>query len=218
LSPLAASLLLRATSDSRAWRSVWAVIRSTRGRRVQCVRAARLIPDRAARGLPARPTARFDSRAGCPRSCRAPCRAGGRIGVRETPTRSACSSRREFKILNWVRLPWRDVMHRAGSHRWRTVGRGCGVVLVRGDSPSNCRRRPLGLQDFISRRVKFAVTGAGVGDHVAHLSWSTSVSATPTSAPLTAPPATYRSGQQAAARPAVRKPDDRGGYGSHRSR
>jgi len=31
----------------------------------------------------------------------------------------------------------------------------------------------LSLQDFISRRVKFAATGAGVGDHVAHLPGST---------------------------------------------
>ena len=37
--------------------------------------------------------------------------------------------------------------------------------------PCSSIHRPLGLQDFISRRVKFAITGAGVGDHVAHLSW-----------------------------------------------
>jgi hypothetical protein len=39
------------------------------------------------------------------------------------------------------------------------------------------------LQDFIRRRINFAARGAGVGDHVAHLSWSTLISATPTSAP-----------------------------------
>ncbi len=38
--------------------------------------------------------------------------------------------------------------------------------------------RALGLQEFISWRVKFAVTSAGVGDHVTHLSWSTLVLAT----------------------------------------
>jgi hypothetical protein len=47
------------------------------------------------------------------------------------------------------------------------------------------------VQDFIGRRVKFAITGAGVGDHVTHLSWSTLISATPTSAPLTAFPAAF---------------------------
>ena len=49
----------------------------------------------------------------------------------------------------------------------------------------------LGLQDFISRRVKFATAGAGVGDHVAHLPGSTLVLATPTSASPPPSPATY---------------------------
>ncbi len=36
----------------------------------------------------------------------------------------------------WVRLFWRDVTPGAGSRSWRSVGRGCGVVLWRGGSPS----------------------------------------------------------------------------------
>jgi hypothetical protein len=40
--------------------------------------------------------------------------------------------------------------------------------------------QPLSQQDFISPRVNSTVTGAEVGDHVATLSWSTLVIATPT--------------------------------------
>jgi S-formylglutathione hydrolase FrmB len=43
--------------------------------------------------------------------------------------------------LDWVRLPWRDVMPRVGSRRWRSVGRGCGVALGRGGRASSHRSR-----------------------------------------------------------------------------
>ena len=50
----------------------------------------------------------------------------------------------------------------------------------------------LALQEFISRRVKYAATGAGVGDHEPHLPGVDVVLATPTSAPtvLLLPPTT----------------------------
>src|SRR5512144_656617 len=80
--------------------------------------------------------------------------------------------------------------------------------------------RALGLQELISRREKFAATGAGVGDHVAHPSWSTLVSATPTSAPVTASPATYhpRAGKTPAkpALPADSRPPILNDSGAHR--
>jgi len=43
------------------------------------------------------------------------------------------------------------------------------AVVIGGEIPSRAISRMLALQDFIRRRVKYAATGAGVGDHEAHL-------------------------------------------------
>jgi hypothetical protein len=51
-----------------------------------------------------------------------------------------------------------------------TRGREPTTAVVIGDKiPSRAISRMLALQDFIRRRVKYAATGAGVGDHEAHL-------------------------------------------------
>ena len=62
-----------------------------------------------------------------------------------------------------------------------TARRGTLVTSkIRCTSTSTSISQPLSQQDFISPRVNSTVTGAEVGDHVATLSWSTLVIATPT--------------------------------------
>jgi hypothetical protein len=82
----------------------------------------------------------------------------------------------------------------------RAAKRILASATTRREIPCSRLSAALSLQEFISRRVKFATAGAGVGDHVAHLSWSTLVLATPTSASPPPSPATYGPGASKPAR------------------
>jgi hypothetical protein len=57
----------------------------------------------------------------------------------------------------------------------RATKRILAHATARREIPCSTLTAVLRLQDFISRRVKFATAGAGVGDHEAHLPGSTLV-------------------------------------------